>query len=146
MPNWCLNELIITGSKPDLDAFKQQAIGYSPWFNEEERNSRNPDPLNFHSLFPIPDEIMKIGYHEAGYDWERAHWGCKWGACHAEMVDLTDQQLLYQFDTAWTPPEPFVEAVSRRYPKLKFYLHYEEGGEDFEGESVFENGVVQEVH
>jgi len=65
MPNWCLNNLTITGPQADLEAFKTKAVGHSPWEEPEGK----PDMLNFHSLVPVPEEVLKSGYGSAAYDW-----------------------------------------------------------------------------
>ena len=36
-----------------------------------------PGRLNFHSLVPVPEEVLKAGYESGGYDWEQKNWGCK---------------------------------------------------------------------
>ena len=58
MPNWCLNKLTITGPEADVQAFKAKAVGHSPW----EEPEGDPDALNFHSLVPVPEEVLKAGY------------------------------------------------------------------------------------
>src|ERR1035438_5932980 len=76
MPNWCQNNLTITGPEAEVQAFKAKAVGHSPW----EEPEGEPDGLNFHSLVPVPEEVLKAGYESAGYDWEQKNWGCKWAA------------------------------------------------------------------
>ena len=131
MPNWCNNELRVSGPAEDIARFKQQAVGFSPW-NAPPKDEK-PSPLNFHSLVPIPDGVLKAGYEDAGYDWENNHWGCKWGACHADLVDDNGSELFYSFDTAWAPPIGFLDGVAKLWPSLIFVLEYEEGGMGFKG-------------
>jgi hypothetical protein len=130
MPNWCLNRLKITGPVEDVALFSRVARGGSPWSAPEPEAA--PAALSFHSLVPIPPAVLEAGYHLAGYDWEREHWGCQWGACHACLVDSWDGGILYQFDTAWTPPLPFLQQVSRDWLKLHFRLEYEESLDGFQ--------------
>lgn len=91
------------------------------------------DPRNFHSLVPIPREVLAAGYEKAGYDWERENWGCKWGACHAELVDEWEGHLIYTFDTAWSPPTAFLKKLGPRWPVIVCVLEYEEMGMGFKG-------------
>jgi hypothetical protein len=57
MPNWCNNKLAVYGPEADTQRCKEQAIGDSPWFREEQ-----PNALNLHSLVPIPAEVIEAGY------------------------------------------------------------------------------------
>ena len=133
MPNWTCNILTVYGPEEDIKAFRQKAIGHSPWLTASELTVDKPEPLNFHSLVPVPDELLKAGYDKAGYDWEKANWGCKWGACNAELVDEEKRWLVYQFDTAWSPPVEFIERAAKLWPTLTFLLEYEELGMCFKG-------------
>jgi len=42
------------------------------------RSVEKANVLNFHSLVPVPAEILQAGYEAQGYDWENNQWGCKW--------------------------------------------------------------------
>ena len=66
MPNLCMNALAVYGPKEDVEAFKQKAVGQSPWL--EAGQTAELSPLNFHSLVPIPDGILQAGYDPAGFD------------------------------------------------------------------------------
>lgn len=106
---------------------------------------KKPVPLSFHSLFPVPKEVMlspydpknlqdakekysefyqKFPVEHSGYDWEHKYWGVKWGACDAELMDDSDPasgQITYGYDTAWGPPsESFFRKVSLDFPTLNF--------------------------
>jgi hypothetical protein len=118
MPNWCLNKLTVTGPEADVQAFKAKAVGHSPWLQPEGE----PDVLNFHSLVPVPEEVLKAGYESAGYDWERENWGCKWGAENPTILDEWEGHVEYEFSTAWSPPEKFLQTVAVQHPKLQFIL------------------------
>jgi len=128
MPNWCSNTLRVTGPGADVLRFKLQAVGLSPWDGAGEENI-----LNFHSLVPAPPKVLAAGYDQTGYHWERANWGCKWGACQAQLVDEWEGMLIYSFDTAWSPPVPFLEKLAPKWPTLTFLLDYEETGMGFKG-------------
>lgn len=140
MPNWCFNHLTVTGPTDDVARFKDQAVGFCPWGSVPADNV--PEVLNFHSLVPIPADVLAAGYPAAGYDWEQVHWGCKWGACHASVVDPWEGGVFYEFDTPWSPPLPFLEQVSRAWPTLVFELDYEEPLMAYKGEARAEAGVL----
>lgn len=141
MPNWCLNKLTITGPQADVQAFKAKAVGHSPW----EKPEGEPAVLNFHSLVPVPEEVLKAGYESAGYNWERENWGCKWGASDPRILDEWETCVMYEFYTAWSPPIEFLTVVAKQLPTLKFILEYEESGMAFKGLAKFQ-GEVHEDH
>ena len=130
MPNWCSNKLAVYGPDEDVKRFKEQATGHSPWARQNEPEQHI---LNFHSLVPIPPEILAAGYDPVGYDWELATWGCKWGACHSQLTGEWEGHLTYLFDTAWSPPLAFLEKIGPQWPTLIFLLDYEEMGMGFKG-------------
>lgn len=69
--------------------------------------------------------------------------GTKWGTYDTELVEESKERRTYFFLTAWSPPEPLVEAMSERFPSLTFALDYFEGGAGFMGSCEYGNG--QEV-
>ncbi len=140
MPNWCNNKLVVLGPDEDVERFKKTAIGNSPWHTKEEKKS----VLNFHSLVPVPPEIVSAGYGEAGYEWERQNWGCKWGACHTRLVDGRKGHLEYSFETPWCPPIPFLEKLGREWPMLTFLLDYEEPGMSYKGIAKVHGEAVED--
>ena len=131
MPNWCHNHLTVKGEHDEVQRFRQQAIGHSPW--DTPPADEKPSPLNFHSLVTIPAEVLQAGYEAAGYEWECQHWGTRWGACEAELVDDNGSELFYGFDSAWGPPTEFLKAVGKLFPNLMFLLEYDEPGMGFKG-------------
>lgn len=77
--------------------------------------------------------MLEAGYEKAGYDWEREHWGCKWGAGSAQTMDEWEGHLIYTFDTAWSPPIALLQRIGLQWPMLTFLLDYEEMGVGFKG-------------
>jgi hypothetical protein len=141
MPNLCSNQLTITGPKADVKAFREKAPGQYPWWKPEEE----PEVLNFHSLVPIPENILAGDYESAGYDWEMENWGCKWGAQDSTILDEREEFIAYEFLTAWSPPMKFLETVAKQWPALQFVLEYDEPGIGFKGLAKF-RGELHEDH
>ena len=146
MPNWCNNELRVSGPNEDIAKFKLQAVGHNPW--EKPPKDEEPSKLNFHSLVPIPEHILNAGYVNTGYDWELKNWGARWGACDVELVDEGEDYLCYHFDTAWAPAVAFVSNVRLKWPTLTFVLDYDEPGMCFKGickgqDQHFENHRIE---
>jgi hypothetical protein len=48
----------------------------------------------------------------------------------------------YQFDTAWSPPLPVIQAASNKFLAVRLTLRYYEGGCGFKGILVCKAGQV----
>ena len=150
MPNWVTNDLIITGNNADLQKFKKlakegkdvlSANKFIPYPKEylamdiiaEEKNKLSDKKGNDYS------NHIKDGYNSGGYDWCIQHWGTKWGFVDPQLKKQKNDELYYYFETAWSPPDPLIEKMSKMFPKLVFELKY--GGEiDEEGGYKLKNG------
>ena len=144
MPNWCMNAVEWQGNPEDVSkctAFVKTKE------NQFDFNQVLPYPKKFRDL---DDKVQKMrdenadwkdiptdGYNSGGYDWCIANWGTKWNACEAYTDDGYSS-----FDTAWSPPLPVIEKLSKMFPTLRCVIRFEEGGMDFSGIYVFENGMV----
>jgi len=138
MPNWCGNDLSVSGPKEDMNRFIEQAKSKRPTGQEIEPNGNVIEKfedvaLSFEKFVPYP-------YGKWDYDWCVKNWGTKWDAC--EVND--DGHGNYYFDTAWSPPTEAVLGMSKCYPTLEFHLAYEECGCDFSGEYRVRNGEIME--
>lgn len=68
------------------------------------------------------------------YDWNVRNWGTKWDVANKDAdspyndttMEQTDNAVIYNFNTAWSPPMPAIIALSSQYPELVFHLFYEE--------------------
>lgn len=123
MPNWCENELTVSGKGLFVGAFLEGVRG-------EE------GVLDFQRVVPIPDEV-KVG-SSALVAWAYDNWGTKWNAVEpsGQVLDMARgrRKVTLRFDTAWSPPLPVVRKLISDYPLLDFTLRYWEGGMQFRGE------------
>jgi hypothetical protein len=111
----------------------------------------------------IPGTGRKINGTGAWYEWRCSNWGTKWDASFdgpfmalgAEGTDLeasvasqgstqTPEIVIYKFDTAWGPPEPFVQRASELYPEFEFELQFGEAGNGFAGYVIYKAGEQTE--
>jgi hypothetical protein len=76
----------------------------------------------------MSDELMeKYGYNN-WYDWQLAHWGTKWNSySHWNMDDMDANE--FGFQTAWAHPMPIIEALSIKFPNIRFKIKFAD--EDF---------------
>ena len=93
--------------------------------------------------------MMKDGFNSGGYDWCLQNWGTKWGICDSEKQEeygwegKEDKEVMYKFQTAWSPPNPIILRMSKLFPDLEFEMRYFEGGGGFNGIYRCKNGEVQ---
>lgn len=63
------------------------------------------------------------------YHWNCNNWGTKWDV-NASITSQSDTEIVYQFDSAWSPPSAFIVKASEKFPNLHFSMEFEgEGGE-----------------
>lgn len=76
--------------------------------------------------------IEKYGYKD-WYDWKIANWGTKWEV-EAKVEDGDeDNEVVFYFLSAWSPPLEWLRRVALLFPDVKFSLSYREEGNNFEG-------------
>lgn len=146
MPNWCMNNLRVDGSKAAINAFKK-------WLGE--------DGFKLNKIAPLPKEldgttspnpnakskeakalVKKFGA-DNWYDWQVANWGTKWDV-DAEVSDLGDKSISINFDSAWSPPVAAIIKLGELFPKLEFALTYQEGGMCFAGKLTVKGDEVND--
>ena len=77
-------------------------------------------------------------------DWRSKHWNTKWNACESTngFRHLPDGDISISFATAWNPPTPIFEELSRKFPDALFevFCKYEDmADDDF---WTYQNGVM----
>ena len=156
MPNWCDNQITITGPNSVIDKIEKIV-------NEESNNAENGLLQFFH---PMPKELLET---EAGplaktkkekqarqarklkfgaenwYDWRVNNWGTKWEVCEFYGIDkqpdalIGDSTITFAFSSAWSPPIGAYEKFLENNPDCFIRAYYYEGGCDFMG--LWEDGV-----
>ena len=150
MPNWCDNQITITGPNSVIDKIEKIV--------KAEDTHENTGLLNF--FHPMPKQLegttspsssadkpqpMVEGF-DCWYDWRCHNWSTKWEVCEFYGVDrqhlndsLDESTISFAFSSAWAPPigayEKFLENNSDCFIRAYYY----EGGCDFMG--LWEDGV-----
>lgn len=153
MPNYCSNDIAITGPKEDIDALEALLkteevafdfnlfIPYPKQFKDADDEARKVhaelakeagDPYRVDW-----SKVPKDGFNSGGYEWCIENWGTKWNALDAQADRVDENNFSVWFDTAWSPPIPIIHAMSEKFPTLEITMHYEEGGMDFAGYTTF---------
>lgn len=141
MPNWCYNEIEVEGEDAELLRLVDFVKGEE---SEFDFNKILPYPAKFAEMDKEVDEKginHSKGFNSGGYEWCLGNWGTKWNAVEPSVA--TDGKSI-SFDTAWSPSIPVTIALSELFPTLKFTHRYEEGGCDFSGYMVIQNGEILE--
>ena len=128
-----------------LSAHKFIPVPDEFWHNEYLCQDCGHKLRNPADLFPKCPECggrMQDAYNRGGYEWCVQHWGTKWGLYDIQVTDAEPDAgyLTYCFQTAWSPPEPVVRAMAKRFLALTFDLSYYEGGMGFQGHLELEGG------
>jgi hypothetical protein len=80
----------------------------------------------------LTEELSRKYIKEFGtdnwYNWQIANWGTKWNSySHFGLDD--DGEPFFGFQTAWSHPLPIIEALSIKFPEVKFEVRFAD--EDF---------------
>ena len=149
MPNWCDNQITITGPNSVIDKIEEIV--------KADDTHKNTGLLNFFK--PMPKELegttspsssakkpqpMVEGF-DNWYDWRVENWGTKWELCEFYGVDrqhlndsLDESIISFGFSSAWAPPINAYEQFLRDNENCSLKAYYYEGGCDFMGE--WDNG------
>jgi hypothetical protein len=146
MPNWCINDLRISGPTDELKRFKAFAESKAIDTGREEDKC-----LDFNNFDPYPEEFKKKdsngswgGFNGGGYEWCCNHWGCKWNSCSDCIVEDIENNLHYALDTAWSPPRAIVRKMGSMFPLLRFELTFFEPGCGFKGQMIVDKDNLEE--
>lgn len=168
MPNWTSNSL--TTTNPEIIAKLKECEAAN---NEDILDAFVPMPRALKGIIsggaPAPDgtyvklwrhgpdnEIIPITAAEEAelianygtaswYDWSVAEWGTKWDAASTSF-SITDTEAVVTFDTAWSPPQKWLDKVVEAHPEGRTQLAFSEGGMGFYGRDVYVDGdhIVEE--
>ena len=156
MPNWCDNQITITGPNSVIDKIEKIV---------KEEDAKN-GLLQF--MFPMPKALenteagpepktkkeklekarLNVEYGASNwYDWRCTNWGTKWEVCEFYGVDrqyLQEQSegestISFAFSSAWAPPIGAYEHFLYKNEDCSLKAYYYEGGCDFMGE--WDNGA-----
>lgn len=134
MPNHVSNRLTLRCSKAKATKVLA-AIG-------GEHDDGTPVLIDFNKLIPYPEGFAaldreakewekshpadpwkdrpKDGFNQGGYEWRCEHWGTKWNAYGQKRLGPT----AISFETAWSAPEPVMDALAAEFPDVPFTLEY----------------------
>lgn len=106
MPNHVINELVFT----DLTEADRDRVVTAIYAG---------DNVDFEILVPMPLNMWwgavgsnhEAAFKRTGLDWARENWGTKWNAYRSVAPEWADGVLTIRFQSAWSPPYPWLAAV-----------------------------------
>jgi len=127
MPNYVYNKLTVVGKSPlDIQKFYYENKPVKQPHQDEEW-------LSFDLAIPEPNASLM--------NWRIINWGCKWDASNSTCKP-GETKLEYTFTTPWSPPSAWLTTVSCKYPKLTFYLRFEDEAFAFFALAKVSSGVT----
>ena len=78
------------------------------------------------------DNLEKYGFQD-WYNWSIHNWGTKWDACNSHIESDDGDYIFITFDTAWSPPEPWIEKLTKKFPLLEIQVRVTEESNAFMG-------------
>jgi hypothetical protein len=145
MPNWCENEVWITGNADEL----QELFAEASKPHKDYTDPEHPVKFLMDNLVPMPEEYNN---DKRWWDFRIKNWGCKWDL----NQEWDDTRIYYtegesegglNYQTPWGPNREFWLTVSKRFPSLRIDLRYIEEGMWFMGQEIIQNGeTLDEVY
>ena len=151
MPNWCDNQITITGPNSVIDKIEKivkeekDGDGLLNYFHPMPKQLKDTTSPSSSADKPQP---MVEGF-DNWYDWRVENWSTKWevnefyGVDRQHLNDSLDESTIsFGFSSAWSPPinayQTFIMNMSEKKQDVSVKAYYYEGGCDFMG--CWDNG------
>lgn len=74
------------------------------------------------------------------YSFNNKVWNTKWGSCDTVATRVNDNELRYDFLTAWDRPKAVADKLAYFFPELEMTHTYLEEGNNLNGAAIYKNG------
>ena len=152
MPNYCNNNIVITGPNSVIDKIEKIANGdkgdllqYFYPMPEALKDTTAPLPKDAtkEEKAKAKENLKKYGY-DNWYDWRVENWGTKWDIMefyniNRKEIGEDESEIELGFDTAWAPALGAYERFIDKNSNCSLKAYYYEPGCDFMGE--WDNGI-----
>ncbi len=152
MPNHVTHKFTVKGTTSELQKFYLQCFTTAKDCTEFDFNSLIPQPeILLNTISGNTQEMATPEYkaleaeaiEQTGcknwYDWCCTYWGTKWNA-YSCYVTQEEEELFFEFDTAWSCPEPIFNKLAEQFPTLEFRGYALDEGYGFGAEITIEDG------
>ena len=146
MPNWCNNNITITGPAHKINKIWAEAIKDDSGL----LNAIVPMPTALRETVKGSGDENQTELHDGytnWYDWSVARWSTKWDVSTEGLeYDESDgvATITGWFDSAWAPPTQAMETYGAENPDVLITLDYHEPGMCFVGRTTIENGEAED--
>ena len=151
MPNYCNNNIVITGPNSVIDKIEKIANGdkgdllqyFYPMPKELNDTVAGPEPKT--KKEKLEKRRLQVEYGASNwYDWRVENWGTKWDIMefyniNRKEIGEDESEISLGFDTAWAPALGAYEKFLDKNSNCSLKAYYYEPGCDFMGE--WDNGV-----
>ena len=151
MPNYCNNNIIITGPNSVIDKIEKIANGdkgdllqyFYPMPKELNDTVAGPEPKT--KKEKLEKRRLQVEYGASNwYDWRVENWGTKWDIMefyniNRKEIGEDESEISLGFDTAWAPALGAYEKFIDENSNCSLKAYYYEPGCDFMGE--WDNGI-----
>jgi hypothetical protein len=146
MPNWCDNQLSITGPNSVIDKIEKIVKADDTHENTGLLHFFHPMPKELEGTTSPSSSAKKpqpmIEGFDCWYDWRVHNWSTKWEVCEFYGVDRQyhseqnegESTISFGFSSAWAPPINAYEKFLENNSDCSVRAFYYEGGCDFMGE------------
>lgn len=125
MPNHVINELVFRNiSKAQQDAVLSALCNAD---GEVDFRVLVPEALNVWRGNASTEHDRAFG--RTWYEWNRENWGTKWNAYSHHPIERCEDWLILRFETAWSPPYPWLAAVLNKFGLTFEHNWLDEGSE-----------------
>jgi hypothetical protein len=123
MPNWCWNEITISG---DVTKIVESLESIE---NKEENNV-------FKTLIDVPKDEYENDWYNTNLKYFGTKWDVSYGDCDPQEFD--DECIVLTPSTAWSPPIEFCVNLAKKYG-VEVEMYYHESGMDFCGKTYIKS-------
>ena len=152
MPNYCNNNIVITGPNSVIDKIEKIANGdkgdlLQYFYPMPKALQDTTAPLQKDATkeekAKAKENLKKYGY-DNWYDWRVENWGTKWDIMefyniNRKKIGEDESEISLGFDTAWAPALGAYEKFLDKNSNCSLKAYYYEPGCDFMGE--WDNGI-----
>ena len=152
MPNYCNNNIVITGPNSVIDKIEKIANGdkgdllqyfYPMPKALEDTTAPLQKDATKEEKAKAKENLKKYGY-DNWYDWRVENWGTKWDIMefyniNRKEIGEDESEISLGFDTAWAPALGAYEKFLDKNSNCSLKAYYYEPGCDFMGE--WDNGM-----